>query len=625
MTSKFKNKDSFDSTKYRIEQLGELFPEVMADGRINLEALRVLMGGNDSNTISEERFGLYWPGKSDAMIESRRSTSATLLPDYESSVDFDTTNNLFIEGDNLETLKVLQRSYAGTVKLIYLDPPYNTGNDFVYDDNFVESTEKFLKEDGVIDDSGSRLTTNSSSDGRYHTNWLNMMYPRLRMAHTMLKNDGVIMVSIDEHEADRLALVLNEIFGEQNSLQRLVWKKKYTGGKNSNTFADLHEYILVYAKNIKDLGEIVVDRPADELIKFTDSDEYESERGKYYTRPLKSNLDPRPTLVYPIELPDGTFAETQWIVSESTFHKMVADGRIEFKKKRNGTYTVNKKYYANDGSGKVMIPTILDFVSNNDAKEELKNLFNIKQTRDLPFQTPKPTRLLKYLFGAFTEPGDIIMDFFAGSASSGDAVMQLNSEEENRRFILIQLPEPVSQDSNAKKMGFDNIAQIGLTRLRLVSEKLKTTITSGDYGFRVFRLASSNFISWSEEYREDDQGRLAFESENLVAGRSDYDFLFEILVKKGLDLSANIKVNDLDGGHLFTLMRGALFVLVGQNITRNAADFIVDLRKKFENSGEFITSNVVFIDDAFTNVEEKINAESVLLQAGFGDDEIESI
>lgn len=174
-------------------------------------------------------------------------------------------------------------------------------------------------------------------------------------------------------------------------------------------------------------------------------------------------------------------------------------------------------------------------------------------------------------------------------------------------------------------MGFDNIAQIGLTRLRLVSEKLKTTITSGDYGFRVFRLASSNFISWSEEYREDDQGRLAFESENLVAGRSDYDFLFEILVKKGLDLSANIKVNDLDGGHLFTLMRGALFVLVGQNITRNAADFIVDLRKKFENSGEFITSNVVFIDDAFTNVEEKINAESVLLQAGFGDDEIESI
>lgn len=625
MTSQFKNKDSFDSTGYRIEQLGELFPEVMADGRINLEALRVLIDANDSNNISEERFGLYWPGKSNAIRESRRSTSATLLPDYDSSVDFDTTNNLYIEGDNLETLKVLQRSYAGTVKLIYLDPPYNTGSDFVYDDNFVESTGDFLKEDGVIDDAGSRLTTNSSSDGRYHTNWLNMMYPRLRLAHAMLKNDGVLMVSIDEHEADRLALMLNEIFGEQNALQRLVWKKKYTGGKNSNTFADLHEYILVYAKNINDLGEVVVDRPADELTKFTESDEYEAERGKYYTRPLKSNLDPRPTLVYPIELPDGTFTETQWIVAESTFHEMVADGRIEFKQKRDGTYSVNKKYYANDGGGKVMIPTILDFVSNNDAKKELKKLFDIKQTRDLPFQTPKPTKLLKYLFGAFTEPGDTIMDFFAGSSSSGDAVMQLNSEGENRRFILVQLPEPVSEDSNAKKLGFDNVAQIGLARLKLVSDRLKTTLTSGDYGFRVFRLASSNFVSWSEGYKEDAQGRLTFESENLVAGRSDYDLLFEILVKKGSDLSANIKVNELDGGHLFTIMNGTLFVLVGQKLTRHAADLIADLREKFENSGELITSNVVFIDDAFKNAEEKLNAEAVLSQAGFDSDEVESI
>lgn len=426
-----------------------------------------------------------WEGKELAYKLAQTPSMGILIPDKESSKNWDDTENLYIEGDNLEVLKLLQKSYFGKVKMIYIDPPYNTGNDFVYNDNFRNNIASH-------NDVTSKTTNvNPETNGRYHTDWLNMMYPRLKLARNLLREDGVIFISIDDIEISNLIRIGDEIFSENNRLAILIWRKKYTGGKGSSTFADYHEYILVYSKDKNSIGEISMTRPEEEKEKFIYKDKYFNERGRYYTRPLKSNLDPRPTLVYPIELPDGSSVTTQWICAKDTYEKLKLEGRIEFKDSFTSEYPVYKKFYEFDSDGKVKIPSFIEISNNNEAKSELKNIFNIKQARDLPFQTPKPTPLLKLFIDNFTEENDIIMDFFSGSASTAHAVFSSNIENNtNKRFLMVQLPEKDDIRGNE----FLNICEIGKERIRRAGDKIvsenkdKEGIENLDIGFKVFKL-----------------------------------------------------------------------------------------------------------------------------------------
>lgn len=434
-----------------------------------------------------------WEGKELAYKLAQTPSTRTLIPDKESSKNWDTTENLYIEGDNLEVLKLLQKSYFGKVKMIYIDPPYNTGNDFVYHDNFKDNIANYKE----ITNQSTKA--NSETNGRYHTDWLNMMYPRLKLARNLLREDGVIFISIDDNENSNLIRIGDEIFSENNRLAILIWKKKYTGGKGSSTFADYHEYILVYSKDKNSIGEISMARPEEEKEKFIYKDKYFNERGRYYTRPLKSNLDPRPTLVYPIELPDGSSVTTQWICAKDTYEKLKLEGRIEFKDSFTSEYPVYKKFYEFDSDGKVKIPSFIEISNNNEAKSELKNIFNIKQTRDLPFQTPKPTPLLKLFIDNFTEENDIIMDFFSGSASTAHAVFSSNIENNtNKRFLMVQLPEKLPEKDDIRGNEFLNICEIGKERIRRAGDKIvsenkdKEGIENLDIGFKVFKLSYDN-------------------------------------------------------------------------------------------------------------------------------------
>jgi len=404
---------SLDIVSENVTKLKELFPEVFSEDKIDFEKLENEFGKFVDK--ENERYNFTWSGKQNAKKIAQTPSTATLRPSKEDSKNWDTTQNLYIEGDNLEVLKLLQKSYHKKVKMIYIDPPYNTGKDFVYKDNYKDNIKNYLELTGQVDSKGNRLSTNSDTNGRYHSDWLSMMYPRLKLARNLLKDDGVIFICIDDNEVANLRKLCDEIFGEDNFVGQLVWKKKYIGGKHAKHFVDLHEYVLVFSKNIYELSELLMERPFNELEKFSLEDEYVQERGKYYIRPLKSNLGKRETLIYPIEMPDGTVIKTQWMVAKNTFKELIKNDRIIFKQKRDGTYNVYRKYYANDGAGKVKVPTLIDNVSNADAKVELKSLFEISEGREIPFENPKPTKLLNYFLVPLVNQNDIILDFFSGS------------------------------------------------------------------------------------------------------------------------------------------------------------------------------------------------------------------
>jgi len=388
---------------------------------------------------------LNWIGK-EAVVNHDKEVPFRLLKKVKAHSVGENSQNLIIHGDNLEALKALMPYYVGKIKCIYIDPPYNTGNEnWVYNDKV--NSPKIKKWLG-------KVVGRESEDLCRHDKWLCMMYPRLKLLREFLTDDGIIFISIDENEHCNLKLLVNEIFDENNLLGTLVWKKKYTGGRHAKYFVDLHEYIFVYAKDKSKISSFTVERPESEKEKFKLEDEYIKERGRFYIRPLKSNLESRPTLVYPIKCPDGTELKTQWLVSRPTFEELQKEGRILIKKKRSGEYQIYMKYYENDRGGEVKVPTILDFTSNNDAKLELKKIFDIQEGRDNVFYTAKPTKLLKYLLGfATSDNGDIILDSFAGSGATGDAVLQLNKEKNgNRRFIMIEMEDNVAKDITSKRI-----------------------------------------------------------------------------------------------------------------------------------------------------------------------------
>ncbi|MBO6288763.1 MAG: site-specific DNA-methyltransferase [Alphaproteobacteria bacterium] len=547
---------SLDVAETDKERLKAVFPQCFVEGKLDIDKLLSLCGEYIDNDF--EKYKFEWKGKSECLRIAGKRSTGTLRPCPIESVDFENTNNLYIEGDNLEVLKLLQTAYYRKVKMIYIDPPYNTGNDFVYEDDFKDPLAKYKEI------TSQTTKSNPETMGRYHTNWLNMMYPRLRLAANLLRDDGVIFISIDDHEVTNLCRICDEVFGEENKLAILVWKKKYTGGKGTNTFADYHEYIVAYCKSLESLGEISMARPEEEKEKFTLQDEYVNERGKYYTRPLKSNLDPRPTLVYPIELPNGTTVTTQWICAKDTFEQLKKEGRIEFKDCGNSKYPVYKKFYEKDGGGNIKIPSFIEVSNNNEAKEELKSLFNIVQTRDLPFQTPKPTKLLSLFIENLTKDDDIILDFFSGSASCADAVMQSNaSSNDNRQFIMVQLPEVCKKESEAYKFlssigKAPNICEIGKERIRRAGAKIKEQNADVDVGFKVLKLDTSNLVKWDDTPlastdTADLFTRMDGMIESIKKGRSELDVVYEVMLKLGIPATYKVFENNLNGRKVYSI------------------------------------------------------------------------
>ena len=620
---------SLDIVSENVTKLKELFPEVFSEGKIDFTKLEEELG--QFTDKENERYNFTWNGKQEAKRIAQTPSTGTLRPSKEDSKNWDTTQNLYIEGDNLEVLKLLQKSYHKQVKMIYIDPPYNTGKDFVYKDNFKDNIKNYMEQTGQVDSEGNRLSTNSDTNGRYHSDWLNMMYPRLKLARNLLKDDGVIFISIDDNEVTNLKKLCDEIFGEDNFVSELIWKKKYIGGKHAKHFVDLHEYVLVYSKNIYELHELLMERPSNELEKFVREDEYVESRGKHYTRPLKSNLGKRETLIYPITLPDNTTIKTQWMVAEDTFHKLVDDGRIVFQQKRDGSYNVYRKYYEKDGAGKVKVPSLIDTVSNADAKVELKNIFDISEGREIPFENPKPTDLINYFLIPATNEDDLILDFFSGSGTIAHSIMKLNAGDKGKRkYICVQLPEETDEKSEAYKAGYKNICEIGKERIRRAGEKIiadnpDKDFSNLDIGFKVYKLDSSNIKEWDSDF-DNLEANLLDSIDNIKSDRTSEDLLYEILLKYGLDLTLPIEEKTIAGKTVYNIGFGALVVCLDDAITIEVVEAIAEFIKEqvvYDEEKKKRHARVVFKDKSFADTNVKTNAIQVLKQ--FDIDEVVSV
>ena len=601
--------ESVDMTAKNIDKIAELFPNCVTEGKdengklkkvVNFEMLKQMLSGEVLE--GDEAYEFTWVGKKAAIVEANKPIRKTLRPCPEESVDWDATENLYIVGDNIEAIKLLQESYLGRVKLIYIDPPYNTGGDFIYNDNFSSSKKDYEEDSGVYGERGEKLFRNTDTNGRFHSDWCSMMYSRLLLARNLMTEDGCIFISIDDNEIENLTKICDEIFGRENRLAILVWKKKYTGGKGTSTFADYHEYILSYAKKVSSLGEISMARPDEEKGKFVLEDEYVKERGRYYTRPLKSNLDPRPTLVYPIELPDGGSVTTQWICAKDTYLQLLREGRIEFKDSKTSKYPVYKKFYENDGGGNVKIPSFLEVSNNNEAKEELKALFGIVQTRDLPFQTPKPTKLLELFIENLSDEGDIVMDFFAGSSSTAHATLSVNSrDKKSRKFIMIQADE----GNDLRGSDYSSISEFGIERIRRAGASVinQAGLLRGklDVGFRVFKLDDSNMNDVYYTAGEYSQNLLTQLESNVKADRTDLDLLFGCLLEWGLPLSMPYTSETVEGCTVHTYNDGDLIACFDENIPDSV---IKEIAKRQP-------LRAVFRDSSFKDSPSKINVGEI--------------
>ena len=632
------NGNSLDILEENIKNLRQLFPEVECDGKIDFDMLRQILGEYVDD--DKERYNFKWNGKGRALRFSQTPSTGTLRPCREESKNWDDTQNLYIEGDNLEVLKILQKSYHGKIKMIYIDPPYNTGKDFVYPDNYHDSIENYKAITGQTDEEGNKISTNTEASGRFHTDWLNMMYPRLRLARNLLTNDGVIFISISDTEIDNLKKCCNEVFGETNFVADLIWSNKEGGGSSdSKLFRIKHEYILCYSKCI---DKIVINGVGvSNEDRYRSFDEYESIRGKYYLQKLgMGSIQYSKSLDYPIIAPDGSNIypsdnnggkKACWRWSKEKFEWGKSNGFIVIKEDNAGIWTVYTKQYLNcDNEGNVIDRTqrpmgIIDTYSSTQASKYLESIgiggfFNYS----------KPSDLISYLIKRCNNNNDIILDFFSGSATTAHAVMQLNAEDGgNRRFICVQLPEPTQEDSEAFKAGYKNICEIGKERIRRAGEKIKKEIESDnvqlkigeepksvpDIGFKVFKLDSSNLKKWNPDFANlevtlDDM------INNYVPDRTEEDIVYEFMLKMGLDLSYPIDVADIDGRKVYSIGFGALMMCLDDNITVSVAESMVKMYK--EQAPE--TWKVVFRDNGFVDDCTKTNVKLTLVQAGLEED-----
>lgn len=597
---------SLDLSIEKRAELLRLFPEARTEGdKIDFDQLKRALGmAVDSG---KERYGLVWPGKADCFKTIQAPSLATLRPAPDESVNFDTTENLIIEGDNLEVLKLLQKSYLGRVKMIYIDPPYNTGNDFIYPDNYAESLQTYLQYTGQMDAEGRKFGTNTEVDGRFHSKWLNMMYPRLYLARNLLRDDGVIFVTADNQEEDNLKKICQEIFGEENYVTTVVWQKKVSPANDARWFSSDHDYILVFARN-KDLWRPNgLERTDAQTAYYKNPDNDPRGDWNSATYTCGKTKSERPNLYYPIENPNT--GEQVWPKETAVwkYGKEVSDRHV----------AENKLYWGADG--KAQFPRIKLFLSEMDkvvprsiwnysdvghtqeATNELKALFG-----DAVFDTPKPTRLVRRMLEVAGAEDEIILDFFAGSGTTAHAVLDQNAKDGgSRKFILVQLPEPTGRS------GFKTISEITKERVKRVIAKLNAAESDGlkladphtqDRGFRAFKLSDSNFKAWDSDPAKDETvlgEQLSLHVAHILKDRTASDILYEILLKSGFSLSASVEKSTLAGKDVYSAAGGAMLICLERELTLEVIRAMAD--KKPER--------VVCLDEGFAgNDQLKTNA-----------------
>jgi adenine-specific DNA-methyltransferase len=623
---------SMNIIEQNIEKLKEIFPEVFSEGKIDFSKFEEELGS--FKTDENERYNFTWNGKSEAKKIALTPSTGTLRPCKVESKDWDTTQNLYIEGDNLEVLKLLQKSYHKKVKMIYIDPPYNTGKDFVYKDNFRDNIKNYLEITGQVDSDGNKLSTNSETSGRYHSDWLNMMYPRLKLARNLLKDDGVIFISIDDNEVANLRKLCDEIFGEDNFVAQM---SIITGANQSGEGVLIQKNIetcLVYSKNIE-LCEInKVDKTEETLRNLNDAPtplETRDEMGyTIYYNPISNDLIPlkdydkskihlnNEKLVYSdnIQLLDKGYIPIRpgmrnnklhrWRWGFETFLERISEIVIQFKNNNYGAYFKQEGFNSPKNIHNFSVGTL-----------EIKNLFDgIKL-----FDYPKSIKYLSYINSISTRGNELILDFFSGSATTAHAVMKLNSEDNgNRKFICVQLPETTDEKSEAFKAGYKNICEIGKERIRRAGEKVKSESgkTELDIGFKVLKLDSSNIKSWDSDF-ENLTISLLDSIENIKSDRNEEDLVYEILLKYGLDLTLPIEELNINGKKIFSIGFGSLVCCLDNDIDTNIVEKIAELKKQFETDFGLENMRVVFKDSSFKDSVVKTNALQILKQNGINE------
>lgn len=617
--------ESPDLTAQNIDRIAALFPNCVTEmldeehstpekkvykRAVNFELLKQMLSPDVVD--GDEAYEFTWVGKKAAIVEANKPIRKTLRPCVEESKDWDTTENLYIEGDNLEVLKLLQESYLGKVKMIYIDPPYNTGNDFIYADDFMRSQEEEDEQMGMYDEDENRLFKNTDTNGRFHSDWCSMIYSRLMLARNLLNQTGCVFVSISDIEITNLRRICDEIFGSSNFVADLIWANKEGGGSSdSKLFRIKHEHILCYCKDINQISIIGV--PISNADRYKGSDEYESTRGKYYLQKLgMGSIQYSISLDYPIEAPDGSFVmpadnnngrKACWRWSQEKFNRNKERGFIEIKKDSSGLWTVYTKQYMNcDNEGNLIERTqrpmgIIDEYSSTQSSKLLESM----QLGSF-FSYSKPVDLIKYLIARLDLADGIVLDFFSGSATTAHAVMQLNAEDGgHRKFIMVQLPEPCDEASEAYKAGYKNICEIGKERIRRAGDKIKSespmTTQDLDIGFRVLKLDDTNMKDVYYAPDDYDQGMLAGLESNIKDDRTDLDLLFGCLIDWGLPLSLPYKSEQIDGCTVHTYNDSDLIACFDTNIPESVVKEIAQ-RKPLR---------AVFRDSGFASSPEKIN------------------
>ena len=616
-----------------LEQMKALFPEAFTEGRVDFEVLKQLLGGTVDER--EEKYGLNWHGKRQARQLALTPSTGTLRPCPEDSVDWDTTKNLMIEGDNLEVLKLLQKSYTGRVKLIYIDPPYNTGNEFIYPDDFADAIRNYLTLTGQTDHNGQRLSSNTEASGRFHTAWLNMMYPRLKIARNLLAEDGCIFISIDDHESNRLRAVCDEIFGEENFICTIIWQKVFSPKNTTATFSEDHDYVVVYAKDKEFWKPGLLPRSEQNIGRYKNPDD--DPRGPWMSGAIQArNYYSKGQ--YKVTSPSGKrFSNpkgTYWRFSLDKFSDLDADNRIWWGENRDGVPRL-KRFLSEVKQG--VVPQTLwkyeDVGHTQEAKEELLRFVEFEHTENV-LNSVKPSRMIRKILKIATsvDQDDIVLDFFAGSGTTGHAVFAQNQQDNGkRRFILVQLPEllPV-QETNAT-----TISDLAKSRLRAVADYLlvgvrkRKSSSSGvgldrmseceeDHGFRVFHLDTSNIRPWRAD-RDDLEARLFDSIEHINSDRTEDDILYELLLKLGLDLCVPIETRIIVGKTVRSVGAGTLIACLAESITADEVEplglGIADWLAELEPAGD---TTVVFRDSAFVDDVAKTNLTAILEQRGLG-------
>lgn len=618
-----------DLTAQNVDRIAALFPGCVTEAKgpdgtlrrmIDFDLLRQEL----ADSIVEgpqERYHLDWPGKRQALITANAPIAKTLRPVRAESVDFDTTRNLFIEGDNLEALKLLQETYLGKVKMIYIDPPYNTGNDFVYDDDFAESAAEFLAKSNQVDDAGNRLVANTQSNGRIHSDWLSMMRARLGLARNLMTQDGIILISIDDNEIHNLRKICDEVFGAENFIDNIIWKKRYGGGAKEKHLVSIHEYILMYGRDLGSIADLYVPLTESQVERYyTNRDEYFEEKGPFRTHPLEAmkSFEDRPNLNFPVPAPDGSqvWPKRQWRWSKERMLQAVAAGEVFFQQQKDQTWSLSSKQYLKEADGETRASkffSIIDGVYGQHGTNEILKILG--NTQVFPFA--KPSELIRKLVElvTFEDTQGIVLDFFAGSGSTAHAVLLQNSMDGgSRKFIQVQIPEPLDEVALNSKVAAKFCKDLGypLVVSEITKERIRRAgakILEGechpdwnrDVGFRVLKIDSSNMADVYYTPDATTQADLLSRVDNIKPGRTAEDLLFQVLLDWGVDLTLPITRETVEGKTVFTVAGTALIACFDNGVDEALVKTLAT-RKPLR---------VVFKDTGFKDDATKINVKQI--------------